>query len=764
MNSRRIKGVLRVVGLLSTLAVAGSAMAADQVLDTVAVFGRTSPTGAAVIELNSRVSPARVEATGASGTDFRACKLTAANGLFCLDGKDVVKWSDPKNSVSRSSLFSCEWVPDLDARSSDTCTGLTVDTHGTIWLAGKNKGKTHNLVRVIDRAKWAARPDSASWVEILKPDRTGTGYFARNCATGKPLLVDITAVGGDEADRLQLGGEGILGLQERTKVFFYPQTCANDEVEIGVSGKNGWGLLTKELLQGVTLWQPPGTTTSYALVTTSNGRILAQKMTPTNELPIKVMQLTSSCGALASQYGIRGSSKSGLIYVTDRQCAELKVFQPYTGEGDKAAPDLDGDWNMITTLATATAETGSVAPEGPTIAPGIGINLASAECKSADGCPVTEGAWLRIGNSLASLDKSGLTVFQVKNIPDCRWVNVAACVSGVIVNADGTPGGFDPDPKVAATQYLNVTPLLPTEVTNLFPAPNNLPALLISPQYRGQYRKPDTDPATPESFYFEAFFNVTEPGVRFNGTFEAEYEVVTLAKDSLGSCSPDPANPDATYPLHTATTELLKWDVATRVSEQNIGVGMGHPYDHVDMLINAGCGSIVTKKPGFSLVSYNLEITPHTSYGTEKVIENNDAVFGRLVQKLYADLGRATDELACQPVDVGSGNAPIGPGICSTLHSTWANGKDKLDKCVAATYEPKTSASNQNCQSFLSQFKSFKDTLAIAGPYGDDPANRKGELEVRVDVIQHVYDKRFVPSIPEGGFCVESAIDPATCP
>ena len=305
--------------------------------------------------------------------------------------------------------------------------------------------------------------------------------------------------------------------------------------------------------------------------------------------------------------------------------------------------------------------------------------------------------------------KSGLTLFQVKGLPDCRWPPasaLAACAGKPVIGVAVTDGSCDVgsesgnpglpanclsealrlrEPSALdgvlerAQQYLNVTPLLPLEITDLFP--DGLPAIIISPHY-----------------------------------WASEEE----------------------------------WDVATRVSERYVGVdGL-----FVDTIVNDGCGSLKTKSPGWSMVSYGLGVMPHP------VVLDNDAVFARLLETLGNELVYVVEELACKPVDTGGPVAPITD--CSTLGSAMLNTVDKLDKCIVATYQPKQSASNQNCQSFLSQLGGFKEALASAASAcpedraSCDPANRLGEIEARTATLEYVYHDKFAPSVPDGGFCRES--------
>lgn len=727
-----LKAVLRVLVLLPGLSLSTAALAqsAQQVLDTIVTYGAQQ-----VYEMDLVDGPpAAVPLDAPVDSDLRACKLTANRGLFCINAaKQVVNWINPDSDADGVPLFSCTDIGEFDAKSSETCTAITLDPAGNIWLAGKNKGRTHSLVKV----------------EQCPADTEGDyGTFCSAIlwATGRPLLLDIEYIGGEAADAFTYGsgaakrilGAGILGLQERKTVVFFPTGPTYSPVlepaqitEIG-SGKSGWGLSGNEQLQGVTLLQPTGIDDDFVLVTTSTGRIIAMN---TATLTSHIAGRQVPCDPRSTQFGIRASAKTGRVYATSKDCSNFTSYEP-TVSGSGSATSVS--------LGAPTVVALSTPPEGPTIAPGIGVDLNG--CKGQAGCPVTLGATLFIGNSLAS-DESGLIVFQVKDIPDCRWINPDICdVTGAIVNPGGSPGSFDGSNEVASLQYLNVTPLLPSEITDLFTGDDELPPLLISPQYRGQ------------DGWFEAFFYVTEEGVRFSGTFDAEYEVADLAGDSLGCRNPD--SPDGIYPSETPVDVLLKWDVATRVSENYISVGgPGGGYDHVDTLINTGCGSLVTKKPGFSLVPYNLEITPHTYYGTAELFENNDAVFARLLEKLFDDLREVIATRACYvnvDTDNSGDNAPLSDGDCDALLAAYDDSILKLDRCIEATYQPKTSAGAQNCQSFVSQFKKFTDLLAWVAPNGPDPANRIGEIEARVATILHVYETRFIPSVPDGGFCVET--------
>ena len=146
--------------------------------------------------------------TGVSGLDFRACKLTAIDGLYCLDGKTVKVWptsfDDPDiASDDAKTIIDCtDPALDLDARKDETCTALTVDLQGTIWLAGKNKkGPTFVLYRIEEQD--GSCPSGSA--QLTQQD--GPVYCAEQIDSDKPLLVDLNPVDGDVAHRLPVGDD-----------------------------------------------------------------------------------------------------------------------------------------------------------------------------------------------------------------------------------------------------------------------------------------------------------------------------------------------------------------------------------------------------------------------------------------------------------------------------------------------------------------------------------------------------------------------------
>ena len=709
--------------------------------------------------------------TGIAGSAFRSCSLTAIAGLYCLDGRVVRNWRSTADPSASTTVVDCtDPVLRLDARHATPCTALTAESSGTLWLAGKGNGKSHSLIRVVSRTDSGTCPAGFAALAL-------TDACADEVVGGRPLLVDLVSIDGETADAF-VHGSGLLALEERKAAVFYP--TAGTPIVVA-DGKQAWGLQGNEELLSVALLQVPDgldTTRSYVLATTSSGRILSIDVTggagatQVFDLHAERNPVSAQCSFAEPMYGIRASGQSGLVYVTDRQFCQVLALQPVVNQGVFAGlenarePVFDPAGNPAgfrdLTLATADGPSTVFPPEGPTVAPGIAIDLddCAGSCAlvlGADGKPAAT-----LSNVVLASQESGLTLFQVQNIPDCRYapqpcrdlLGVQDLVqAGVIVDPQATG-----DP---AAQLLNVTPLLPREITDLFAGEGGLPDLLVSRQYRGQ---------KASGFFFDAFFGVTEDGVVFRDNFQGEFDVAALAGAELG-CS---LNLPPESPLFTenagqpnARIGTLEWDVLTSVSERvptftDPVLGPGPQF--VDTLVNNDCGSSRSIGTRWSLKPYNLEITPCTWNGdTGDVWASDgscpvggpeipdDAVFAKLVLALYDDLHAALNQLACADVD-GGGAPPLSASSCSTLNAAWLNGKDKLDKCWSATQQPKTSAGDQNCQAFVSQFTSFSNSLAAASGPGADPANRRGELRARVETLMHVYEERFVPSIPAGAF------------
>jgi hypothetical protein len=726
-----------------------------QTLDQVKVFSQADVVRMPFNDPYRNDDPARTGDALPTGISwpagFLACKQTSAAGLTCLTKDEwVVNWSDPSDpdGTLDPRLFSCDAFSKLlDERAPNTCTGLTADESGVIWLAGKNKGKTHSLVKV---TAGACLSENANRQTIVG------AFCGETWDTGRPLLLDITRVEGQLARNVPsvsdgtttiTGGDLVVGLEQRLDAVLFSAKDQGKLVSIP-GGRNGWNLDRKEQLQSIALLQREVGSgfENYVIVTTSLGKVLAKDVADLGATAREIHRedsLDPECvGTAEPLFSLRASPKGEVVYLSNRNCFRTVALQ---ASGPERALELvpatesffvlDSNGDPTGALQEAPVPplyTGSLGPEGLTVAPGEDFNLADCTGGEQDACRVLQGASLW---NVSFQGQPGVTVFQIKNIPDCRWIPAGnapeeCSATGVIVDDGNT---HEP-----SAQYLNIQPLLPQEVLDALEAKGvELPGqLLIAPQFRAQ---------AIQDFYFEAFFFAVDPGTSFNGTFDGEFDVKVLAGDELG-CS---------------DTEGVNWDVVTKVSERYPNV----EGRYLDMLLNTGCGSSKIKTIGFSAYSYNLEVTPDTylpgrTVGgvPDPVVEGNDAVFGRLLGKLFDDLQYIATHYACTTDADADGSRPISEAKCATLLSDLANAGDKLGKCIEATYQPKQSASNQNCQSFLQQIGGFRDALAAPdpGPVGSDPANRAGELDVRYSVLMHVYDTRFVPSIPVGGFCVES--------
>jgi hypothetical protein len=382
------------------------------------------------------------------------------------------------------------------------------------------------------------------------------------------------------------------------------------------------------------------------------------------------------------------------------------------------------------------------------------------DCSGVTGCTVTsvDGA-LGFGlNNVQVTNPGGSTEALVIPVrfPDCRYVPQACLdllppAGDIAANDDAARealiglGVIKPlDPAGPArlspvAELLNVTPLLPSEVASLYDAsgtpPGGLPPMYIGARWRGQ---------SINDFRIDAYFFKTDSGIQFSEVFEGLIDVSVLTGHELG-CVADPGN-------------LLAWDVITTVSE--VAKSVGGRY--ADMPVNVGCIN-PTKVAGsrLSLFSINLEIAPDTwgptarSYGPE-VTTANDAVFARLVQSLWRDVGDAKANYACRQADPApaGGTPPIARADCRRLASLWTITEFKIGLCVDATFYPASAYRDWICGLARHDADEFADALP-ASPAGPDPYNRLGEMGARLDVFRHVWDERFLRSLKPQGFCRE---------
>ena len=84
-------------------------------------------------------------------------------------------------------------------------------------------------------------------------------------------------------------------------------------------------------------------------------------------------------------------------------------------------------------------------------------------------------------------------------------------------------------------------------------------------------------------------------------------------------------------------------------------------------------------------------------------LELNDTsagAFGVLLDRLFDELEQARKLTACTNyAEDGNADQPLSPSVCSALAADWTNARDKLNKCIDATKDPKQSAGDQTCQS-----------------------------------------------------------------
>ncbi|HUG72358.1 MAG TPA: hypothetical protein VMK82_02930, partial [Steroidobacteraceae bacterium] len=599
MNNNKVTWVTRPLACLlilcaSSLAMPASASTTQQILDRVMVF---SPHGVINLATGNTQRPPDFTDLEIAGSSFSTCALTAVSGLYCLDGRSLRNWANPTSIAQGVEVLNCA-DPGLKLDNKpDACTSMTVDQSGAIWLAGKKKSK-HAVIKVVK--KGAACP-GAAWATLAGGQLCALEYYS-----GRPLLIDITPIDGDAAEAFRacagcVPQAGVLGMEERKHAVFFPDPKA--AAPITVVSSRDWGLSGKELLQDVALLQVTngGSIDSYVIATTSSGRILAKNPAVPGaarqlfSIPAERKPGSQSCSSDAQQYGLRASSTAALVFVSDRNYCQVLVLQPDSGALGALVNVQENGVDVVLSTVDTTANPELVFPPiGLAVAPGISFELTI--CRLT--CTVVlgkGGAKAATFENMQLVDEnvSGATLFQIKGIPDCRYLSAAdypdCGLPGVIVtgvpDADGNvlcAGACPP-----AAQWLNVTPMLPTIVGSAFTASRGgdatLPPLLISPQHRGQLRN---------GHVFEALFVVTHPQARFLGTFTAEYDVPALenSAESLG-CLPDPSN-------------LLAWDIASDVSEVYVSTGGRY----VDMLINTGCGSLKGTGVRVSLLPYNLEI------------------------------------------------------------------------------------------------------------------------------------------------------------
>jgi hypothetical protein len=381
----------------------------------------------------------------------------------------------------------------------------------------------------------------------------------------------------------------------------------------------------------------------------------------------------------------------------------------------------------------------------------------------ADGTPVVTVKDVKLKPD----SPSTVTVYQIKGLIDCRYAPKACSDllgvapigtapfddneymegligAGIIIPLDPAKPSLAKNRYRPAAQLLNVTPLLPEDVTVLFNQSGGLPPLQISRTYRAQAQN---------NFRFDALFYKTAAGQTFVDTFITDIDVQALSGSELG-CEQGNA---------IAYANLRKLDLLTRVSESDRSISDFNRVvanDYRDTMINDGCGTERGRTGKLSLFPFNLEIAPDT-YGpqstsnTQSVTLKNDAVFARLVETLYDDLNRSRSQLACTTIDGGS-SPPLTSSVCSELASEWSTGKTLLNSCVSSAFIGTSATTTSRCNAFRAQLVTYGDTLeTVDFTLTIDPANRLGEQISRLATLTRLFDERFVRSILTKGWCRE---------
>ena len=734
-----------------------------QVLDSVDVYGfDTHPVPRArlleMVGFRNPPPPATELLEIGSATKLVACQRAADQGLYCIDGDFVRYW--PKTDVlvppppatggviPDVDLINCRDPAlggDQNPKKPSPCTGITVDLNGAIWLAIR-KANSHSLFKVTERVGASCAGGAVALAQPLQdlPNTDDTPadslqqvphLCAREWAFGRPELIDLTMVDGEIAGNFA-PGPGSLGLEARTAVAFFPDAIVNGAPAepVPVADGKAWGLGPKDKLTSVAFLQIAPTAglpyQNFVVVTVTNGAVLATKADGTGT-PFQVFQMPlCESGASPQPSAIRVRAESERVYVSDRACKEvLALTWSNVASGSFAL-------QSVTKLKTEL-ETVTVSPDGLSVAPGIGINL--RDCGIGKSCPlVADGD----NNAFVAAElrdvviegvPSGAVVFQVKGIPDCRWwpeaTRPAVCSSGVIRCGDaGQDSGSQCVGKGPEELYLDIAPLLPSEVTLQFTSPT-FPELLVPPPWKGQ----DLNLGPADEPTIDLFFFITEPGVQFRDTFLLSFDVADLTGGlNLGCGGATSDQPD------------LNWDAGLTGSE-TIKTVSGGEFGHIGMLVTKGCFN-PTSKGGARLSYY--------AYTMEKV-EGGDGVYANLVRSLFDDLRQAQQQTACVSVDPEGSPAtlpPLDATSCAALDTRWDNADPKLVSCIQGSTFPRQSQAVNNCQSFLSQLANYRTTVTEAIRNGPDPANRIGELEQRVDVLDYVFRQHFENSIPPDGF------------
>jgi hypothetical protein len=576
-------------------------------------------------------------------------------------------------------------------------------------------------------------------------------------------------------------GPGVLALEDPApgQVTFYPeggQPAVSPRILVA---RNRWGNLLsgQETLHGLTLIQDVEADPyrNFVMVATSTGKVLGYQIDYfslrgsafNTGLSLKpALTSIAGCaipfpaGSLAPvKYDLRASARTRRTFFVAGSCV--------------GAYDADFSGPVPVRFPTRQFETTTdFALTSVTVSPGIEIDFIRDGCIKPGSCNVIVNNGevaarlfdLELDPQVTMEKKSGWLVYQIKGLPDCRYVDHPLCsVEGVVQPAPPPQDPTQPyDPGDPTQQYLNITKLLPPEITDTVPVctalnglqpPTCLPAMWLQPEYRARRRIPE-DPQLPPVYTFDALFGIPEPGLIYRNTFNAEFDIGDLFGDPAAKLGCGMHDPDR-GPL--LGREAPPWDVVVNISELAPTVGGPTPgaAQYVSVLVNYECNNPTRLIGGRgSAFLYGLERAPNVVGTTTDGWY--DSTFALLMRSLARDYDANLYRYACaagDPNDV----APINAASCYELKKAWPVTYDKLLKCVGATDQPKSSAGNEACTSFKKQFEAYKvialvDANLLKDAAALDRYNRVGEFLARTWVLSYVYYKQFEPSIKAGGF------------
>jgi hypothetical protein len=772
--------VLAVVFTVLTLCATppAAAQAVDQRLDSLTTFGQQGATGKvrgvvqtpALEQVYYSADPEfpTVEIPLQGTHTFRSCQNTGTQGLYCLDhdplagASRVLRWQNPDKVPTMQVEVTCADLGLVD------CTAITVDLAGHIFLAGQQvagNATSYALYKLIERVgdpascpgQDGAEPDVA-WITV------GSGkYCARAYATNRPRIQDLVMVDGTQAAGFQGQGPGVLALEETKQVTFYAdrQPLAAPVVFLPTSKWNNL-FSGSETPQGISLLQVPTTNPvrNFILATTSTGRVLGYEIPwsgnkkafytgltlDSTTLAVTAPSVGAATCTAAAPFDVSTSARTRRTFFSSGTCV--------AGYDPAVASNANAKVPVTFTKRFSLGVEAGFALAGVAVSPGIEIDFVRDRCIDPlpGGCnlignddnnntiPAAKFARIQLGS-----EASGWVMYQVTGIPDCRYLvpKPAICTPATIVDPTGSG-----DP---VRQYLNVTPLLPPEVTQAVTLPARM---LVQPEYQARPTSAGRAPYT-----FDALFGIPEVGLSYRDTFDGLFDVFDLMGSALG-CGGGTLNANAT----SAPT----WDVVVNISELAPTVGgpiastfpagnppAAVPREFTSMLLNADCTNPTrlagTRGSGFF---YGLQRAPQARNAQGNWIWY-DSTFAILMRSLARDFDANLYTYTCRNLDAPTGSpAPVDAATCNQLQKDWVVTYDKLRKCVDATDLPKNSAGSEACNSFETQFAPFKlkvnaVTLQLDAP---DPQNRVGELKARLAVLEYVYFTQFKTSLKRGGF------------